>query len=184
VSRVHTIDYLRGILALLIMVYHYLSWQDIIVVDASSFLTRIALYGVSMFFIISGFSLTLTYFNKFKYMNIYSIKYYFYKRFARIYPLFWLIVILYISSLIVTHKQIPNILEILSNLSITFSFFSEYKGFTPGAWSIGKEIIFYIILPFCLYFIHKNIRITIFILIVFVLFSITIHLTIFMTKTI
>ena len=154
-NRVYTIDYLRGILAIFIMFYHYSSWQNIFVMDASSFLARNAIYGVSLFFIISGFSLTITYYEKFKEINDKLLFSYYLKRFARIYPLFWLIVISYIFMLYVAAKELTEPFQILSNLTISFAFFEEFSGLTAGSWSIGIEIVFYILFPIIIYTLHK-----------------------------
>ncbi|KFN40556.1 MAG: hypothetical protein JU82_02360 [Sulfuricurvum sp. MLSB] len=155
-GRVYTIDYLRGILALLVMVYHYSMWEKLLTPDATSFLTRNALYGVSLFFIISGFSLTLSYYRKFDHFDIRALKDYFFKRFARIYPLYWLVVTLFLASLLVGGKTFPAIEQILLNLTISFVFFGEYTGFTAGSWSIGMEIAFYLLLPIALYVAKKG----------------------------
>lgn len=154
-GRVYTIDYLRGILALLVMVYHFSIWEKLFVPDAASALTRNALYGVSLFFIISGFSLTLSYYRKFDRFDTLSLKDYFYKRFARIYPLYWLVVALFLTALLVGGKTFPPIEQILLNLSLTFVLFGHYTGFTAGSWSIGMEIAFYLLLPFALYALRK-----------------------------
>ncbi len=140
-------------MALLIMIYHYSSWSHIIEFNANHFLTRIALYGVSIFFIISGFSLTIVYFNKFKNISFRTLLTYIQKRFARIYPLFWFIVIF---SILIGFRHISNIDNLIVQLTITFQLFDDYSGLTPGAWSIGIEIIFYVLLPFILYFINKQ----------------------------
>lgn len=164
-GRVFTIDYLRGILALLIMVYHYGNWGDLFTPEASSFLTRNALYGVSLFFIISGFSLTVTYFHRFNRLDVARITDYFFKRFARIYPLFWLIVCLFLVFVLLTGKDFPQTSQILSNLTISFAFFEGQKGLTPGSWSIGIEIVFYVLLPIVLYSLHviRSFRLILFI---------------------
>ncbi len=164
-GRVYTIDYLRGLLALLVMIYHYGNWGDLFTPEASSFLTRNALYGVSLFFIISGFSLTVTYFHRFNRLEVARITDYFFKRFARIYPLFWLIVCLFLIFVLLTGKDFPDTSRILSNLTISFAFFEGQKGLTPGSWSIGIEIVFYVLLPIVLYSLHviRSFRLILFI---------------------
>jgi len=155
------------------MLYHYLNWQHLIVVDASSPLARIATYGVSLFFIISGFSLTLTYKDKFKNITLGIFSNYLFKRFIRIYPLFWLILILYLGALSFGGREMPSLLEVLSNVTITFSLFNEYKGgLSVGSWSIGLEIIFYLLLPFCLYMTGKYFKLSLFVLALIIVLSI------------
>lgn len=140
------------------MVYHYSIWEKLFLPDATSVLTRNALYGVSLFFIISGFSLTLSYYRKFDRFDARILKDYFFKRFARIYPLYWLVVILFLTSLLIGDKIFPSIEQIILNLTISFVLFGHYTGFTAGSWSIGMEIIFYLLLPLALYFVRKTKR--------------------------
>lgn len=154
--RVYAIDYLRGILAFFIMLYHYLNWQNFFIPDSTSFLTRNAIYGVSLFFIISGFSLTVTYVKVFKFFSFKDICKFFIKRFARIYPLFWLITFIYLSLAFLSGKNIPDLYHILSNLTISFSFFNEYNAFTAGGWSIGIEILLYLFFPLLILFLNKT----------------------------
>lgn len=154
-GRVYTIDYLRGILALLVMVYHYSIWEKLFTPDAASALTRNALYGVSLFFIISGFSLTLSYYRKFERFDAPLLKDYFFKRFARIYPLYWLVVALFLLALLVGGKTLPPMEQILLNLTVSFVLFGHHTGFTAGSWSIGMEIAFYLLLPLALYAVRK-----------------------------
>jgi len=165
-THIISIDWLRGILALLIVTYHYSSWQQLFIPDSNSILSRIAIYGVSLFFIISGFSLGYTYLKKFNQLTLKKIKSFYFKRIARIYPLYWLIIFL---SLIIGYRHIKDIGSIENfflQISLTFDFFN-YDGLTPGSWSIGVEIIMYTIFPFIIFFTNlstkANLSVTIFI---------------------
>lgn len=178
-KRIYTIDYLRGILALMIMLYHYMTLQNLVVLDSNSFLTRVAFYGVSLFFMISGFSLSLNYIEKFKNLHLLTLKKYFLKRIIRIYPLFWLILIFYLSILYLGHKEFPSFLQILSNFTLTFAFFSPIDGLTMGSWSIGIEIIFYFFFPFLIYFVNRFPKRGFTTLIIFIFFSLYLSATIY-----
>ena len=59
-NRIYSLDYLRGIMALLIMLYHYFSWHYS-GFDSSDFMGRIGVYSVSMFYILSGLTLYVVY---------------------------------------------------------------------------------------------------------------------------
>ena len=170
-TRVYSIDYLRGVLAFVIMVYYFSLWQQVITPEASSFLTRFSLYGVSLFFIISGFSLTITYLSKFNDMNYHKLFIFYMKRVARIYPLFWLIIFLYLTLLYLSSKTFPNIYQIISNITLSFSFFNSYNGLTAGSWSIGIEIVFYLFFPFLLFFLNRLKVYSIFSLVIFIVVS-------------
>lgn len=58
--RLHNLDYLRGIAASVIMIYHLSSWvfgRH----DVGSFLGKSGVYGVSIFYILSGLTLFYVY---------------------------------------------------------------------------------------------------------------------------
>jgi peptidoglycan/LPS O-acetylase OafA/YrhL len=60
VNRFEPLDWLRGLLALSITVYH-LTCCALQPPDASTFLGRLGIYGVSMFFVLSGLSMAAAY---------------------------------------------------------------------------------------------------------------------------
>ncbi len=145
-QHIESIDYLRGILALCIAVYHYLSWSHLISIDSNHFLFRVALYGVSMFFIISGFSLAYTYKNT-NFLKRIQVINYFRRRIARIYPLFFLVIV---WAIMINYREVGSIKDFLIQSFILFRLF-DVSGLTPGAWSIGIEVVLYIIFPFLMY---------------------------------
>ena len=59
-SRIYSLDYLRGITALAIMFFHLTSWT-FGKYNAEDLMGRIGLYGVSVFYILSGLTLSLIY---------------------------------------------------------------------------------------------------------------------------
>src|SRR4051812_29394400 len=87
-QRVESLDYLRGLAAFGIMIYHmYLfNFNE---ADSSSFLAKIKIYGVSIFYILSGLTLYLVYANKLS-LSTKSLTSFYIKRIFRIVPLLWL----------------------------------------------------------------------------------------------
>jgi peptidoglycan/LPS O-acetylase OafA/YrhL len=151
-KRIESLDYLRGLMAFSVMLYHYVSWAYPSQLQGSDrILGRLGIYSVSMFFIVSGLSLTIVYNNKIK--TIKDIRYFLIKRVFRIFPLFWLSVTLmiiayYLSSIILGSEfQISNY-QILLNYSLLFGFVDTSAYISTGAWSIGNEMVFYLIFPF------------------------------------
>ncbi|MGZ5244541.1 MAG: acyltransferase family protein, partial [Bacteroidia bacterium] len=63
-KRIHNLDYLRGIAAFGIMAYHYLAWS-FGEFSAEDFMGRFGLYGVSIFYCLSGLTLYSVYHEKF-----------------------------------------------------------------------------------------------------------------------
>src|SRR5687768_1826084 len=87
-TRINSLDYLRGLTAFGIMVFHFTSWT-FGGYQAQDFLGRVGLYGVSVFYVLSGLILFLIYFRKLK-PTLPSLDTFALKRIYRIYPLLWL----------------------------------------------------------------------------------------------
>ncbi len=85
--RVESLDYLRGLMAISVMLYHY-GYYSGILLDSSSLLGKLGIYAVSIFYILSGLSLAIVYKNKITSTS--DICNFWIKRICRIAPLFWL----------------------------------------------------------------------------------------------
>ena len=56
IKRVNNLDYLRGVCATCIMIFHYQT--DLVgIPNSSSFLGKMGIYGVAIFYILSGLTL-------------------------------------------------------------------------------------------------------------------------------
>ena len=138
------LDYLRGILAIYIVIYHLLSWNHFIDLREETIFMKFAFYFVSIFFVISGYALTLSAINyRYNFKNRWNVFYYFQRRFARIYPLFLFVIIL---AILIGYKNVSSIKEFLYQATLTFNIFNR-NGLTPASWSIGVEVIFYLFFP-------------------------------------
>lgn len=144
-QRIHTIDYLRGLMALSVMIYHYLSWSTGIP-QSDALIGRLGVYAVSTFYIISGVSLYLVY-SETKW-SMKEVGSFVVKRYFRIAPVFWLatllMIILYIMK---NHSFSPDWSRYASNLSLTFGFYAPRDYIPGGGWSIGNEMVFYAFFP-------------------------------------
>ncbi len=92
--RIESLDYLRGIMALSVMLFHYYSWA-FGSLDASSLLSKLGIYAVSIFYILSGLSLSIVYVNRSA--NKFNCYEFLLKRIFRILPLFIVVVSAYIA---------------------------------------------------------------------------------------
>jgi exopolysaccharide production protein ExoZ len=63
-TRIHSLDYLRGLAALGIMLYHYSMWTFNKKFDAGDLIQRIGIFGVPIFYILSGLTLHVIYHNR------------------------------------------------------------------------------------------------------------------------
>lgn len=148
-NRLYNLDYLRGFAAFGIMIYHYSSWS-LGNFTADSFMGRIGVYGVSVFYVLSGLTLFYVYKNKMK-PTIQDVIYFFKKRVFRIFPLLWLTTI----TAILLSKKTPDLVNLFLNLTGLFGFFRWDKYFSAGIWSIGNELVFYCFFPFFMLFLKK-----------------------------
>ncbi|MCD9019791.1 acyltransferase family protein [Parachryseolinea silvisoli] len=144
--RLHNLDYLRGLAAIGIMLYHYMSgvFGDY---ESESFTGRLGVYGVSIFYVLSGLTLYYVYFKKMRPSRD-DIQDFYLKRFFRIYPLLWVVII----ATIVLSTKVPAVSKIFLNLTGLFGFVKWDAAIGRGVWSIGNELVFYAFFPFFIYF--------------------------------
>ncbi|MFM7814718.1 MAG: acyltransferase family protein, partial [Flavobacteriales bacterium] len=140
-TRLDQMDYLRGLAALGIMCYHYGWWWLGIHFESDDFLGVIGIYGVSVFYVLSGFTLQWVYGSRIKVDSDWKL--FFRKRFFRIYPLFVLVTILTLA----TSKIWPDWRTMLYNFTGVFGFFAWDRSIAAGGWSIGNELVFYALFP-------------------------------------
>jgi len=154
-KRLYNLDYLRGLAAFGIMLYHYSTFLYSGFTSAE-FLGRIGIYGVSLFYILSGLTLFYVYSSTMQPSKNDLISFA-KKRFFRIYPLLWLATIL---SIILTrqfpfaknasssmHQIFSWLKMVILNLSGLFGVTHRGSYFATGAWSIGNELVFYLFFP-------------------------------------
>jgi peptidoglycan/LPS O-acetylase OafA/YrhL len=148
-KRVESLDYLRGAMAVSVMLYHYISWS-FETLGGETFLGKLGVYAVSIFYILSGLSLAIVYDNRItKTSDIFS---FLIKRIFRIFPLFWLAVtaslfLKYLVSVVGNTDFEVSFYTIFLNYSLLFGFFEHTAYLSIGAWSIGNEMVFYSIFP-------------------------------------
>ncbi len=149
-KRLYNLDYLRGLAALGIFCYHYFTWT-FGKSHSNMFLGRIGVYGVSIFYILSGLTLYLVYHSKITNSRT-DVLDFFKKRIFRIFPLLWFAII---SSALISGEW-PGFLKLCNNLIGLFGF-TDWDGYlATGAWSIGNELVFYTFFPLLIYSIYKS----------------------------
>lgn len=148
-KRLYSLDYLRGLAALGIMIYHYSS--GICSRSADTFMGRLGVYGVAVFYILSGLTLFHVYHENMT-PTWQEVKSFFKKRFFRIFPLLWIITII---AVLVSRKT-PDFFHLFLNLSGLFGFVAWDITFSGGVWSIGNELVFYVFFPVFIYLSHKS----------------------------
>lgn len=150
--RLYALDAMRGICALALMVYHYLSWNG-------TDYFQIGYFGVYIFFILSGFSMWYVYAGR--EMTPGLMRHFFVARVARILPLYVAVCLLataarvYEQGLVsVTNAAFAQ--RFLFNVTMLFGLATPGKtSIVPGGWSIGIEWVFYIVFPLLLLFTRR-----------------------------
>ena len=142
-ARIESLDWLRGLMAIAIMFYHLAIWFYF-PRDATTLLGRLGIYGVSIFFILSGLSMAIVYTNFIKDMKTSGI--FMIRRIFRIWPLLWVCVALVVSLNFIRNGSF-DLLKIISNLTTLFGFINPGGAINTGAWSIGNEMVYYALTP-------------------------------------
>lgn len=142
-SRIETLDWLRGLMALAIMFYHLTIWI-IAPQDSSSVIGRLGVYGVSIFFILSGLSMAIVY-NRYIKSIISSVRF-FIRRIFRIWPLMWIVCVMAVMPAFLKTGTLDWYLMFI-NLTTLFGFLEPAAYIATGAWSIGNEMVYYAITP-------------------------------------
>jgi peptidoglycan/LPS O-acetylase OafA/YrhL len=137
--------------------FHFTSWEHVVSAGLLySSLQKIGIYCVEIFFIISGFSLTLAYFGKPIWRGI-GIAGFAVRRFFRIVPLLYLVflatIVLIFLQTILGHPSQTNytITKILKNFALIPIVISPSEAISVGSWSLGVEIGLYCLFPIFLF---------------------------------
>ncbi len=146
IKRIDSLDWLRGLMALSIMAYHISGWY-FTQPDAASFLGRLGIYGVSIFFILSGLSMAIVYHQSFT--TIKATLIFFTRRIFRIWPLLWVTTLATVALTYYT-KTTLDFYKIVINLTTAFGFIDPGGYIATGAWSIGNEMVYYAFTPLLL----------------------------------
>jgi peptidoglycan/LPS O-acetylase OafA/YrhL len=149
-----SIELLRGIAALMVVLAHYWSVMGI---QAGMF--TFIYTGVDLFFVISGFVFAPYLFGK----KLSTVPH-FIRRFFRIYPLYLVALCVYAGLRLYQGQDINFFTEHLLFLHTFMNiFFLDITGFTtiahyfnPAFWSLPAEVQFYLILPFLAFFTQGN----------------------------
>lgn len=165
-ERFETLDSLRGICAIFVVFFH----MNIVGAFTELSFFRNSSIFVEFFFVLSGFVLAHSYLSK----ERVDTKQYLISRFFRIYPMHFLMLILFLSMHLVllvigrlfdlkfpidpfTGRNAYS--EIIPNLTLIHAWFSNFErlSFNGPSWSISIEFYLYILFLIGLVFCRKNI---------------------------
>ena len=161
-KKILTIEAIRGFSAIYVMLGHIvLLYKPYEFFPKYEFITK-TLFGyghqaVLLFFIVSGFSITYSS-SKLDVSDLQNIKDYFFKRFRRIYPLFFIILLISLFVLNVTGTESDIKRNILSFFFLTDIATGSILNPIPTnypIWSLSYEAVYYLLFPFMLFFWRK-----------------------------
>ena len=144
-KQLNALTGLRGVAAYSVLMAHSISTAFLYsgVSPLSAYSSRLAYFGMSLFFVLSGFVIHYNYANVIKTEGFISGGYKFiFARIARLYPLYGLMILFTLDCLpstIFHNKQWAE----LSYLTMTQSWFNLQMLIFPPAWSISTEWFFY-----------------------------------------
>jgi len=135
-NRIQELDALRGIAALMVVLFHYNS----ILKEKGFFLLKLGVTGVDLFFMISGFVIFMS-LRKIKSSDEFIIN-----RFSRLYPTYWTCVTItfLLSIYIGYHDYIEiNFMQYLANMTM-FQLYFKKANIDGTYWTMIVEMLFYI----------------------------------------
>ncbi|MCQ2997147.1 acyltransferase [Pseudomonas syringae] len=144
--RLEGIEALRAFAALSIVIVHIIVLGNISLPKELSFIPSYFGLGVMLFFVVSGFGLTYGYIGRIKNSN--DLSEYYIRRFARIAPLFYFMIALYVVLAYngIGHKISPS--DFLLNALFLFNLVpSKAEGIVSASWTIGVEMLVYLVFP-------------------------------------
>ncbi len=147
-TKLYGLDHLRALAILLVLAFHYQrqfshpAWAN--------WFMKIGWTGVDLFYVLSGFLISSQLFVQIKKANGFSLRDFFIKRFFRILPLYFFIVVAYFLFPFVREKEaLPPLWKFLT-FTLNFNLENQNLGTFSHAWSLCVEEHFYLFLPLIL----------------------------------
>lgn len=147
-SRLEFLDALRGLAAIYVVVYHLilLPQPNLVVPRWAEKFAHAGGTGVTLFFIVSAFSLYYT--MPLRERDGRPVLSFYLHRFFRIAPLFYLLIILSVIRDYFEFGVLHPITDILVSASFIFNLLpTRQEGFVWAGWTIGVEMVFYAVFP-------------------------------------
>lgn len=142
-NRIFFLDALRGIAALLVVIFHaagWDSWQPLVATTVDLGHT-----GVSLFFVISGFVIPIS-------LQRQDLRSFWVRRLLRLYPLYWFVMVLFVGVTLTQGSLLPDeatntitsqpVMTILANTAM-LQYPLGMSNFVPNSWSLVYELCFY-----------------------------------------
>jgi peptidoglycan/LPS O-acetylase OafA/YrhL len=150
-TRLAYLDALRGFAALYVVIHHVslMPRPSLVVPDWLRGIVGFGGSGVTLFFIISGFSMCLSWKRQAEVAR--PIRSFYISRIARIAPLFyfWLVLAILRDAVFKGPADQHGAFEIGANVLFLFNLYGPIQtGIVWASWTIGVEMLFYLVFPF------------------------------------
>jgi exopolysaccharide production protein ExoZ len=149
-GRNQSLDLLRGLAISLVVLAHCGSATTSVVPGLAAFAADYGQMGVQLFFIVSGYTMMLTFGDR---DSLAAARSFYIRRVFRIVPLFWIAIPVY---LLITKGEgftmwAPDGVSArdvaLTVLCLHWSSVTAFNSVVPGGWSIAVEMQFYLLFP-------------------------------------
>lgn len=156
--RNQSLDLLRGVAILLVVLVHCAISASSSVPALTAFAHEYGERGVQLFFIVSGYTMMLTFGGK---VDAAAIRSFYIRRAFRIVPLFWAAILFY---LLITKGEgfkfwAPDGIAtgdvLLTFLFLHWSSVTAFNSVVPGGWSIAVEMQFYLLFPLLIFLFRR-----------------------------
>jgi len=172
-DRIHGPDVLRGFAAVGVVFFHVLYVSGLPINNIAHSIVGRFDFFVRLFFTISAFSMMYAYHGKLNSSS--DLRWFYLKRFFRIAPLFYSIIIFNTVYGIINADNLAGFYDYILSFTFLFPFVPGKEGsIVGGGWSIGVEMLFYIFFPLMISFI-RTFRTAFVLLIIFNLIAIIGH---------
>lgn len=142
--RLEMIEALRALAAFIILILHMVAFSGMKLPSYLNIIHTHFRLGVPLFYTLSGFVLAYTYLNKLQTHS--QIVCFYIRRFFRIAPLFYFMLI--ITPALLPSYAPTSLRDILLNIGMIFGLIpGKQLSLVIAGWSIGVEILFYLIFP-------------------------------------
>jgi exopolysaccharide production protein ExoZ len=150
-ARNQSLDLLRGIAILLVVLSHCANHAPSVVPGLAKIAQDYGPLGVQLFFMVSGYTMMLTYGDR---TDLAAAGSFYLRRAFRIVPLFWIAIAFYLTIANGEGSRFwaPDGVS-LADIILTICFLhlsspTAFNSVVPGGWSVAIEMQFYLLFPF------------------------------------
>lgn len=145
-KRLDGIESLRAYAAVSVIMFHLVGVGHTLLPESLSVIGSHFAMGVPLFFLLSGFSMAYGYSGRLSGERV--MRDYFVRRFARIAPFFYVMIVFQLMVLYFVNGITYSPLDVFLHAAFVFNLIPHLtEGIVPASWTIGVEMMFYAMFP-------------------------------------